>query len=81
MRYFALLVLILFADGGSLAAQEAAGKAASPPTPQNPFELEIPPSDAEDADVIKLRFFGQHRTRAELPSPATDVTVHDAGIG
>ena len=36
----------------------------------NPFELEIPLSDAEDAPSIRLRFFGQHRTRAELRSPS-----------
>lgn len=39
--------------------------------PYNPFELEIPLSDEPDADKIKLRFFGQHRTRYELRAPAT----------
>ena len=42
-----------------------------PAKPYNPFELEIPLSDAPDADVIRLRFFGQHRTRYELRAPAT----------
>jgi len=37
----------------------------------NPFELEIPLGEAEDSPSIRLRFFGQHRTRAELRSPAT----------
>lgn len=43
----------------------------APEKPYNPFELEMPLSDDEDADVIRLRFFGQHRTRYELRAPAT----------
>lgn len=59
-------VLVIFA-----AALGAQPEAAPPPRPYNPFELEVPLSDADDALAIKLRFFGQHRTRAELRSPAS----------
>src|SRR5690606_34306795 len=64
----ACLVGVLVILAAALGAQPAA---APPPKPYSPFELEIPLSDAENADVIKLRFFGQHRSRAELRSPAT----------
>lgn len=39
--------------------------------PYNPFELEFPLSNKPDAEKVRLRFFGQHRTRFELRTPAT----------
>lgn len=62
-RMTILIAAMLFA--APLTAGDDAAK------PYNPFELEIPLSEAEDADTIHLRFFGQHRTRYELRAPAT----------
>jgi hypothetical protein len=58
---------------GSLYAVETGETTAekAPEIPANPFELQIPLGEAEDSPSIKLRFFGQNRTRAELRTPGT----------
>ncbi|MHC4839344.1 MAG: alginate export family protein [Planctomycetota bacterium] len=51
------------------AAEEAEPAAEEKSEPYDPFSLSFPLSDAEDADEIKLKFFGQHRQRWGLRSP------------
>jgi hypothetical protein len=51
-----LLVMLLAAFGGALFAEN------------DPFRLDIP---LDEDESISLRFFGQHRTRAELRTPAS----------
>lgn len=51
-------------------AKPAAETAATPAKPRNPFEFKVSLGDEPDADEIRFRFFGQHRTRAELRTPA-----------
>lgn len=80
MRALVLVAMALAVGTAGLHAQDtaAAKPAATPiaePQPakpnRNPFELKIMLGDDEDSPSIRLRFFGQHRTRAELRSPAT----------
>ncbi|MCA8913332.1 MAG: alginate export family protein, partial [Planctomycetes bacterium] len=58
-------------DDRHAATTEETAKPEPPKEKYNPFSLSIPLSDEEDAPSIKLRFFGQHRTRYEIRTPAT----------
>lgn len=91
--HFAFVMVALFA-GALLASdvadtkdtddapKESSNKNTPPPTAKkksSPFTLDIPLSDDPD-EFVRLRFFGQHRTRYELRSPLTYVPTSSRQI-